>query len=114
MRQNQRTAHKLIRLTRIDAQPHRQFDSFVKLGEGNLFEFLYGLFQIVLAAGVDLFRRSAIFLSVLLHLFTSEVQTRSAISNLELPTISPSQRTWITHPKINSHSAIRIPKSFYR
>ena len=83
MRQNQRTAHKLIRFTRIDAKPHRQFDAFVKLGEGNLFEFLYGLFQIVLAAGVDLFRRRAIFLSVLLHLFTSEVQTRSAISNLE-------------------------------
>src|SRR5882672_9862291 len=93
MRQDECAAHQLISLARIDAQPHRQFNRLVKLCERNLFQLLDCLIETVLARGLDLLQRGAIFLSVLFHLLTPRFQ-RGPIAKFELriANLQPAER----------------------
>jgi hypothetical protein len=67
VRKNNRTTHKLIGLTRINAEPDCQLNRLVKLGEGNFFNLGYRFLKVVLATGFNFLRRRVVFLSVFLH-----------------------------------------------
>src|SRR6185503_93536 len=61
-------AHQLISFTRIYAEPHRQFNGFVKLRKSNFFNFCDRFFEVVFAADFDFLSREIVLLAVLFHL----------------------------------------------
>src|SRR5947209_4422500 len=67
VRQNDRAAHQLVGLARVNAQPHGEFDRLVELREGDLPELRQTLFERVLPARLNFFESRAIFLSLLRH-----------------------------------------------
>jgi MFS family permease len=63
VRQNNRSANKLVGFSRINSEPHRQFDRFIKLGKSDFFYFTDRFVQSIFLLRLDLFHRRKIFLA---------------------------------------------------
>src|ERR1700691_3884292 len=114
VRQIDHTAYRLIRMTRIDAEIHRDFDGLVEFGLGAILDHLHGLGERIELLTIDAFPRRARAFSNRAHAFTSNPMERADPSIMRIAESMVSQfksfifcsaisRTWalVTEPAIS-------------